>query len=94
LIRYRIDDSAWINYTTPFNLSGYAPGNYLISYYSIDLVGNDEEINSRIVVLVEIPSNGGSSAIPGYSIFYLISIIGAITFIHIKRNLKQKNSSI
>ena len=56
VIRYKINDSAWIDYTGGFDLTGYAYGYYNISYYAIDEVGNIESVNSIIVELVEIPS--------------------------------------
>jgi len=56
VIRYKINDSAWIDYTGGFDLTGYAYGYYIISYYAIDEVGNIESVNSIIVELVEIPS--------------------------------------
>ncbi len=74
-IMYTINDGDWINYSTPFDLSDFKSGNYNISYYSIDKVGNIENVNS---VLVKIP---GPGAIPGYNISLLISLICVISVI-------------
>ena len=46
VIRYKINDSSWIDYTDGFDLSGYAIGYYNISYYAIDNVGYTENVNS------------------------------------------------
>ncbi|GAH48086.1 unnamed protein product, partial [marine sediment metagenome] len=56
VIRYKINDSAWTDYTGGFDLTGYAYGYYNIQYYAIDEVGNIESVNSIIVELVEMPS--------------------------------------
>jgi len=56
VIRYKINNSAWIDYTGEFDLTGYAYGDYNISYYAIDEVGNIESVNSVIVELVVISS--------------------------------------
>jgi len=53
VIRYKINDSDWFEYNTPFDLSLYAYGDILISYQAIDEVGNIEEINTVLVALVE-----------------------------------------
>ncbi|NHJ20045.1 MAG: zinc ribbon domain-containing protein [Candidatus Lokiarchaeota archaeon] len=51
---YKIDDSSWISYTGAFTLSGYDSGVYMITYQSIDAVGNIE-IEKSIVVVLYIP---------------------------------------
>ncbi len=53
-IMYKINDSGWIEYNAPFDLSGYAPGQYNISFYAFDLLGHFEKINSIIVELLDI----------------------------------------
>jgi len=73
VIRYKINDSAWIDYTGGFDLTGYAYGYYDISYYAIDEVGNIESVNSIIVELVEIPSEQ-APPIP-IEVIILISVI-------------------
>ncbi len=50
---YSINNSNWINYTKPFDLSDFNPGTYIISYYSIDNAGNIEEIHSITISLIE-----------------------------------------
>jgi len=77
-IIYKINDGDWINYSTPFDLSDFKSGNYNISFYSIDKVGNIENINS---VLVKIP---GPAVIPGYNIYLLISLICVVSVISFK----------
>ena len=54
-IRYQINDSAWTDYTGPFTLSAFPIGDYLITYYATDTVGNVEAENTLLVKLVEIP---------------------------------------
>ena len=53
VIKYKINDSDWFEYSTPFNLSQYAYGDILISYQAIDDVGNIEEENTLLVELVD-----------------------------------------
>jgi len=90
-IKYKIKygtiyDSGWIDYTVPFDLSSFESGDYLISYYSIDQMGNIEDVNTITVELIKLPSE--SPAIPGYLNLLLISIIGAVSLILI-RNRKN-----
>ncbi len=87
LIRYKINDSSWITYTNPFNLSAYNYDVYEITYQAIDMVGHIETENSIIVILVPEPSEPG---IPGYHLFILLGIIGVISAILIKKKLKIK----
>jgi hypothetical protein len=73
VLRYKINGSAWIDYTSPFNLDY---GNYNITYQAIDAVGNVEEEGVLIIALnepdiVEDP--------PDWTIFIMTaSIIGGI----------------
>ena len=50
-ISYRINNTSWFNYITPFTLSGFSEGYISIDYYATDLTGNIEPINSEIVNL-------------------------------------------
>ncbi|MBC7129376.1 MAG: tandem-95 repeat protein, partial [Thermoplasmatales archaeon] len=50
---YKIDDGDWIEYTTPFTISG--EGEHTIYYYSIDNLGNEEERKSIIVKVDNTP---------------------------------------
>jgi len=84
-IKYKINNSSWIVYTGPFDLSGYSEGYYLISYQAIDLVDNIETANTRLVRLVEIPSESSPPDIPGYSILLFIGIISVISIFLIKK---------
>ncbi|MFX1298567.1 MAG: OmpL47-type beta-barrel domain-containing protein, partial [Promethearchaeota archaeon] len=72
-IRYKINDSAWFEYSTPFNLSQYAYGDIRISYHSIDEVGNNEEENSLIVELIDVRPSG-----PSDTLIMIIIIVGSI----------------
>jgi len=53
-IRYKVNNSAWTDYTGSFTLSEFPTGDYLISYYAIDTVGNLEVENTHLVKLVEV----------------------------------------
>ncbi len=57
-IKYKIDDSEWFEYSTPFDLAQYTHGDILISYQAIDEVGNIETANTELVKLVRPPSEG------------------------------------
>ena len=50
VLRYKINGSTWIYYTSPFNLDY---GNYNITYQAIDAVGNVEVENTLIIKLSE-----------------------------------------
>ena len=80
-IKYKINESEWLDYSIPFNLNNYIEGYYNISYYSIDHAGNVEKINSLIIKLVEMPQDAprDSPAIPGFDIFLVIGLIALIT---------------
>ncbi|MFX1315216.1 MAG: OmpL47-type beta-barrel domain-containing protein [Promethearchaeota archaeon] len=49
IIRYKINESSWIDYTGPFTLSNYPYGDLLISYQAIDQVDNYESIQTLLV---------------------------------------------
>ena len=89
-IRYKINNSNWINYNNSFALSGYAYGDYTITYQAIDTVGNTELEQSIIITLVQIPyqnpSENNRSTIPGYIVPLLIASICVIIAIKIKKN--------
>ncbi len=82
-IMYKINDGDWTNYSDPFDLSDFKSGNHNISYYSIDKVGNMENINSQ---LVKIP---GPGVIPGYNLLLVISLICVISVVTIKYRNKS-----
>lgn len=92
VIRYRINNSDWIDYTNKFNLSSYVYGDYLISYQAIDLVDNIENENTLIVRLVEITSKPSRPAVPGYNILLFIGIISLISIFLIKKQKKPINN--
>ena len=80
-VKYKINESEWIIYSVPFKFNNYITGYYNISYYSIDLAGNVEEINSFIIKLVEIPQDTprDTPTISGFDIFLVFGIISLIT---------------
>ena len=49
LIRYKVNDSSWITYSTPFTLANYPYGDILISYQAVDQVDNYETIQTLVV---------------------------------------------
>ncbi|MFX1387589.1 MAG: OmpL47-type beta-barrel domain-containing protein [Promethearchaeota archaeon] len=87
LIRYKINDSSWNDYTGPFSLSGYEYGIYNISYYAIDVVGHVESVNSILIALIPEPLEPGIS---GYHLFVIIGIISIVLVIIIKKRFKLK----
>ncbi|MFX1317447.1 MAG: OmpL47-type beta-barrel domain-containing protein, partial [Promethearchaeota archaeon] len=88
VIRYKINNSNWIDYNEPFNLSNYSYGYYLISYQSIDKVNNGEHINIELIELVSDISKPSQPFIPGYHIFLLIGIICIVSIKLIKKQHK------
>ncbi|MFX1377275.1 MAG: OmpL47-type beta-barrel domain-containing protein [Promethearchaeota archaeon] len=87
IIRYKINNSDWIDYDARFNLSGYDYGYYLISFYAIDLAGHIEEENTLLVNLIEKPP--GQPAISGYTFFFPFFIISVISLIISKSRIKK-----
>ncbi len=86
IIRYKINNSTWADYTGPFDLSSYEYGYYYISYYAIDLVNNIETDNTLLVLLVKLHSE---QVVPGYHTFLLIGIICVVSVILIKKRNKN-----
>ena len=86
ILRYKVNNSIWHDYTGSFTLSEYDYGYYLISYQAIDVVGNIESENTLVVLLVKIPSK--EPAIHGFNTFLVLSIIGLTTLILIKKYKK------
>jgi len=95
LLRYKINNSAWYDYTVPFDLSSYSYGHYLIKYQAIDAVGNIESEKSLLVLLKEIPSDIPSDTpsetpeIPGFSLLLVLSLMSLVSLMLIKRYKKQ-----
>jgi len=85
LIRYKINDLSWNTYIGSFNLSTYEYDIYNITYQAIDGVGHIESENTITVTLIPEPSQPG---IPGYNLFIMISIIGIITAVIVKKRIK------
>ena len=86
VLRYRINNSNWYDYSTAFDLSGYSYGNYLITYQAIDAVGNVESENMLLVILAEIPSE--APAIYGFNTVLLLGVISLASIILIKKYKK------
>jgi len=82
-IQYNINNTGWVSYTGPFDLSSFEYGSFVISYYAIDNMGNIEEINIFLGSLVEETSK--SPAIPGYDTVILIAIAFTVSIFLIKR---------
>jgi len=90
-IMYKINNSGWIPYTVPFDLSTYDYGYYLITYYAVDIVGNVEDENALLVELVEIPSKPSKPKIFGYNILLLIGLLSIVSILLTNRFLKNKD---
>jgi hypothetical protein len=86
IIKYRINESSWYDYSGPFTLEGYSQGTYKISYFSIDVVENVEIVNEVIVELLQ-------EQIPGFPLELIIliatlsgvAVIGLATILLIRR---------
>lgn len=87
LIRYKINDSSWITYNSPFDLSSYEPGYYVITYQAIDNAGNVETENQLLVKLVSLSSP--ATDIPGYDVFILLGMISIISVLLIRKQYKK-----
>lgn len=85
---YKIDDSVWLDYLGPFDLSAYRNGEYIITCQAIDVAGNIEIEHGITVTLISKPSSEPS--IPGYHLFVIICIICTVSAIFIKKGLKFK----
>jgi uncharacterized delta-60 repeat protein len=79
-------DDGWIDYTVPFDLSSYNDGDYLISYYTIDKIGNIEDAHTISVELIKISSE--VPEIPGYNILLVLGIVSIITIMILRKRLK------
>ncbi|MFX1498866.1 MAG: SBBP repeat-containing protein [Promethearchaeota archaeon] len=88
LIRYKVNNSAWITYTGSFNFSSYSDGYYEITYQAIDTVNNVETEKSILVQLIT-PSVE-EPEIAGYNFLIVISLIGITTLIIARKKSKSK----
>lgn len=90
-VKYKINESEWLDYNIPFNLNNYTEGYYNISYYSTDLAGNVEEINSFIVKLIKIPQDAprDSPAIPGFDILLVIGLMALYTSFLTRKKIRS-----
>ena len=88
IIRYKINNSDWYQYNTPFNFSTYEEGYYDIFFYAVDVEGNIEDTKSFIIQLKEISQEPPpDQAIPGFNIFIVLTIIGLGLFYLIKKEI-------
>ncbi len=87
LIRYKINESSWIPYSSPFGLSIYEPGYYIITYQAIDNAGNVETETQLLIKLVSIPSP--TTDIPGYDVFILLGIVSIVSVFLFRRLYKK-----
>jgi hypothetical protein len=86
IIRYKVNNSDWYEYTDSFDLSSYSYGYYLITYQAIDAVGNIESENTVLVLLVKTPSK--EQEILGFDTLLILSLIGLVSLILVKRYKK------
>jgi len=84
-IRFKINDSESNVYYDPFTLYGFEFGYYFISYYAIDMAGNEEEIKKVLVKYVDVENGGNLEVnIPGYDLFFFLSLICLVSVILVK----------
>jgi len=90
---YSINNSHWISYTKPFDLSDFNSGTYFISFYSIDNAGNIEEIRSITIILTETSDNGDidqrTKRIQGFNLVLLLLSIITISFYYLLKKYKK-----
>lgn len=48
---FKIDEGAWINYSSSFTLAGYTDGHHTVYYFSVDKAGNEETTKARSIIL-------------------------------------------
>ncbi|MBA7519505.1 hypothetical protein ES705_11584 [subsurface metagenome] len=85
-IQFRINNSNWQVYTSPFSLSSLEYGYYSISFYVVDIAGNVEEINTILVNFINTEFTAESSqAIPGYYFIFQAFILSIVVFALIKK---------
>ncbi|MBY9004544.1 MAG: SBBP repeat-containing protein [Candidatus Lokiarchaeota archaeon] len=87
-IKYRIDYDSWIDYSSAFTLSGLGMGNHQIEFYSIDDLDNTEDIQNLYVQLIDLEVI--PDIIGGYDLLLLISLIGVISLILLRKKIKLK----
>jgi hypothetical protein len=90
VIQYNINNTGWIDYSGPFDLSSFEYGNFVISYRAIDDIGNIEEINIVLGSLVEETAKTSIPEVPGYNVLLLIGIICLVSIFLIKKRHKYK----
>jgi len=88
VIRYKINDSSWIDYTVPFDLSSYANGYYTITYQAEDNVGNIETEKSIIVELRR-TAQPSEPIISGFDLLLISCIFSIVSIILIKKKYRN-----
>ena len=79
IIRYRIDNSLWADYYTPFNLTNLTYGTHTIFYFSIDNLNNVELTEYTIINLVDELSYNDPTLIITIIIFGSVGAVVAVT---------------
>ena len=85
---YKINNSGWIEYSGSFDLSSYDNGYYLISYHSIDVLGNTENEKSILIKLID--AEAEEPIIFGYNFILLLSVILISSIILVRIRHKRK----
>ncbi|MFX0006167.1 MAG: hypothetical protein ACFFAV_05495 [Candidatus Hermodarchaeota archaeon] len=93
IIRYRINSSSWIIYSGAFRLSGFSPGDYLITYQAFDLVGNIESEQTNVVNLYNTPDRISEISVPLTLSIILVASIGIAISIFAASILHDRNKS-
>jgi phosphoesterase family protein/PKD domain-containing protein len=77
-LHYRVDNAAWLVYSTPFNLSD---GRHALQYYATDVAGLSEPIRSANVSIDTIPptTSGSLSGTAGQAGWYVSNVSASLT---------------
>ncbi|MFX1238017.1 MAG: FG-GAP repeat domain-containing protein [Promethearchaeota archaeon] len=78
--KYGIEHSTGVINQTAWEMAAY--GNVTITFYAQDLAGN---IGYDKVVVEKVKKENGQTTIPGYSLLIIVSIIGLMIFLYLKR---------
>ncbi len=89
LIKFKVNDSVWFDYSNPFDLTSFNFGNYVISYYSIDNAGNIEDIQTITITLTDPNSQEITTSIPSFLPLPIILMVNVYILFTIHR-LKRK----
>ena len=90
--KYRLDDAAWMTYTTPFDVL--TNGNHTVRFYSADTVGNVEQEKSRsFTIQREIP-NVTITITGGFGVSATIKNTGETTLTNLSWSISLDGSLI